>query len=75
MKTPKPVLKAGVIYSADNGELICLECAGMSAKYTGRYRCGKPVVAMTQADADEWQRLMGRPLTCESGCTTFDPAR
>jgi len=67
----KPVLKAGVIYSADNGERICLQCAGASAKFTGRDRSGKRVVAMLADDAAEWKAITGRPLACERGCTTF----
>lgn len=69
MKQPKPVLKAGIIYSGDNGRLICVHCAGMSAKYTGRDLSGHRVTPLNQADADHWMQVMNEHLKCESGCT------
>lgn len=69
--TPKPVLKEGTIYSADNGQRICLHCAGASAKFTGRDRSGKKVKAFTAKDAAEWYAMLGKPLACECGRTTF----
>lgn len=71
---PKPKLAAGIIYSGDNGRLICVHCAGMSAKFTGRDLSGHRVTALGQEDADEWMRVMGVPLECESGCTKHPPA-
>lgn len=70
-KEPTPKLKAGVIYSADNGQRICLHCAGASAKYTGRDISGQRVHRMTKSDAYEWLSMMEEPLSCEAGCTTF----
>lgn len=69
MSKPKPKLQAGVVYSADNGELICLHCAGASALYSGRDRSGHAVTAQSQADADNWKRVFGFDMTCEAGCT------
>ena len=69
--TPKPALKAGIIYSGDNGRLTCLHCSGMSAKFTGRDLSGHKVQAMGQADAQEWFAYLGKPMACESGCTTY----
>lgn len=79
LKTPPPgvkfALKLGVIYSADNGRLICIHCAGMSALFTGRDISGQKCTAMTQDDAMEWERHMGRPMNCEGGCTTYRSIR
>lgn len=80
---PTQKLKAGIIYSGDNGQLICLHCAGNSAKFTGRDLSGHKVTPMTQEDADQWMELMGVTMVCESGCTkhpassgvTYSPQR
>lgn len=66
----KPKLRAGIIYSGDNGQLICQHCAGYSAKYSGRDLSGHRVTAMTQDDADNWMRVFGFEMKCEGGCTT-----
>ena len=68
---PEPVLKSGVIYSADNGRLICVECAGMSAKYTGRDLSGQEVLAVPYSETVEWFKEFGKPMTCERGCTAY----
>ena len=67
----KPKLKPGLIYSADNGCLICLECAGSSAKYTGRDLSGQRVCAVPVAETVEWHKEFGEPMRCERGCTTY----
>jgi len=68
---PKPVLKTGVIYSADNGRLICVECAGMSAKFTGHDISGLRVTKVPYATTVEWFQEFGKPMSCEGGCTTY----
>lgn len=68
---PRPVLKAGVIYSGDNGMLICVHCAGMRAKFTGRDLSGHKVRALGSRDAAEWSQTFGTQLTCERGCTKY----
>lgn len=68
---PVPVLKQGVIYSSDNGRMVCYRCAGMRAKFMGICADGTPTTAMTQEDAEEWERLFDRPMACEEGCTTY----
>lgn len=73
-KMPKPVLKAGVIYSGDNGQLICVHCAGRSALYSGRDLSGHKVTPNTHEDADDWMRVMGVEMKCEGGCTTHKPS-
>ncbi len=73
MNDATPVLKPGRVYWADNGERICLQCAGASAKYTGRDLSGQRVEAATARDAREWLDLTGKLLQCERGCTTFRP--
>lgn len=67
----KPFLQAGVIYSADNGERICIHCAGQSALYTGRDRSGQKCKPFGPKDAAKWLALTGRVLNCETGCTSF----
>lgn len=61
----KPALRAGIIYSGDNGRLLCLECAGYNAKFSGRDLSGHKVTAMNQSDADHWMQVMGATLACE----------
>lgn len=68
---PKPVLKDGWIYSADNGMLICLKCAGMAAKYTGHDLSGQKVTRVPRRDNIQWRRLTGSDLSCERGCTSY----
>lgn len=68
-------LKPGTIYSADNGELICANCAGYAAKFTGRDRSGLKVVEMTMADSREWELEFDKPLSCERGCTKYARSR
>ena len=72
---PKATLRAGTIYSADNGRLICLHCAGASAKFTGRDLSGMKVVPMTQNDNAEWLNLFGEAMTCEGKCTSYQDPR
>ena len=67
--TPKPVLKSGAVYLSDNGCAICASCAGMTALYTGRDISGQPVLRVTTAEVREWREALGRPMTCEAGCT------
>jgi hypothetical protein len=71
MKEPKPKLKEGFIYFADNGLRICLKCAGQSAKFTGKDTSGKRVRAATIEDARDWQEMFMRHLSCERKCTFF----
>jgi hypothetical protein len=73
IKEPKPVLKDGLIYSADNGMLICKKCAGQSALYTGRDISGQEVVAVPRSQNAEWKRFFGEDMTCEHGCTSYAP--
>lgn len=71
METPKPKLKEGVIYFADNGRRICLKCAGQTAKFTGRDISGQRVRAATIEDAIAWQEMFMQRLSCEAQCTYF----
>jgi hypothetical protein len=66
-----PVLKAGVIYSGDNGALLCVECAGSCAKYTGHDRSGQKVSVMPYQQTLLWQQAFGKPLACECGKTIY----
>ena len=68
---PKSVLKPGIIYSGDNGQRICLHCAGMSAKFTGRDLSGHKVTALGADDAQYWFEMLGKQLACEGGCTVY----
>lgn len=71
MSAPKPVLKPGVIYTSDNGRLICVECAGMSAKFTGRDISGQRVAAVPVSETVPWRAEFGEDMACESGCTRY----
>ena len=71
MKDPSPKLKSGVIYSADNGRLICLECAGASAKFTGHDLSGQRVLPVPYHETIEWFKELGKPMACECGKTIY----
>jgi hypothetical protein len=71
IKLGAPKLAAGIIYSGDNGRLFCAKCAGQTALYTGRDISGQKVEAMDAADNKAWIAEFGKPIACESGCTTF----
>lgn len=72
IKESVPLLKDGVIYSADNGMLICRKCAGQSALYTGRDISGQEVCAVPRSMNREWRERTGEDMTCEKGCTRYD---
>lgn len=70
----KKRLKKNTIYFADNGRLICHECAGMSALYTGRDISGQKVEPLSKGDM-LWlakECFDGTHCSCERGCTTVD---
>lgn len=67
---PRPLLREGAIYWADNGRRICARCAGASALYTGRDLSGQPVERITIDDVRAWPEDLGA-LGCEMGCTTI----
>ena len=68
---PRPLLREGAIYWADNGRRICARCAGASALYTGRDISGQPVERATLRDSVEWLSSLGSMLACERGCTVL----
>lgn len=74
---PVPVLKAGALYLSDNGRLICRDCAGMTALYTGHDISGQPVDRVTVDDVAVWETgfdgFAGRPMVCDGGCLTLAP--
>jgi hypothetical protein len=67
---PRPVLRDGAVYWADNGRRICARCAGASALYTGRDISGQKVERITIDDVQAWPDDLG-PMRCEMGCTTL----
>lgn len=71
MKTTTPFLKPGTIYSADNGRLICLECAGASAKFTGRDISGQKVRRIPRSENAFWRKTFGKDMACECGKTGY----
>ena len=71
--TPVPVLKPDTIYCADNGRLICLHCAGASAKYTGHDISGQEVFPITGKAKQLWLQEFPNGTTCEAGCTELKP--
>lgn len=56
-KLLKPYMQPNAVYFADNGEIVCIHCAGSSALYTGRDRSGQRVKKVTQADIDELREM------------------
>lgn len=66
-KMPKPVLKEGALYWADNGRIVCRKCAGCSALYTGRDISGQKVARVTVEDVHGWHQTLGESadLTCQ----------
>lgn len=73
LKEPKPVLKDGVIYSGDNGRLVCAKCAGESALNTGHDLSGLEMMPCSRIYNEMWRQLAGEDITCEAGCTTYHP--
>ncbi len=71
IKEPVSALKEGVIYSADNGMLICAKCAGQSALYTGRDISGQEVCAVPRSMNKKWHERTGEDMACEKGCTNY----
>lgn len=71
IKDPKPKLKPNTIYAADNGRLICLQCAGNSAKFTGRDISGQKVMTVPRSENATWKQKFNEDMTCESGCTSY----
>lgn len=69
--TASPKLERGAVYFADNGATICLDCAGLSAKFTGRDISGQKVKRVKVEEVREWERQAGRPMACEGGCTVL----
>jgi len=67
---PAPVLKPGALYWSDNGRLVCSQCAGFTARYTGHDISGQKVARVTIGDVEVW--LADRDeMSCEMGCTTL----
>lgn len=53
--TTKPVLCSGAVYWADGGSAVCVDCAGASARYTGRDLSGHRVKRVSLADVRAWE--------------------
>lgn len=70
-QAPAKALRDDALYFADNGAIICARCAGISALYTGHDISGQKVARLTVEDAQEWQRQIKRPVSCESGCLSL----
>lgn len=67
---PRPLLREGALYWADNGRVICAKCAGQSALYTGRDISGQKVERITVEEVRDWPEDLGT-LHCESNCTVL----
>lgn len=68
-----PILIRGAIYASDNGRLICFDCAGNAAKYTGYDISGQHVTRVLIAEAIKWKKQFGTNIACECGKTTPYP--
>ena len=64
----KPKLDPARLYIGDNGRIFCgaLQCAGMSAHFTGRTIAGQRVRPITDAYAVSWPTAELGPVKCES---------
>lgn len=80
IETPEPVLLPGIIYLGDNGQSICLKCAGSSAKYTGRDLSGQKVFAVPFSEAAVYHQMrkeiegghiLPAKYSCECGHVTY----
>ena len=67
---PASVLKAGVLYSGENGMIICRKCAGVRES-SGYLSSGAPISQITPLDAVEYKKLFGEDIRCEKGCTEY----
>ena len=67
----QPCLRPGVIYTGDNGRLLCIECAGASATYTGHDLSGDKVEVVPYSDTIIWRNIFGYPISCECGRTIY----
>jgi len=63
---PVPVLDPNALYWGDNGRCFCGECAGASAKYTGRDLSGQPVERITPEMAQSFALELSFVPKCES---------
>jgi hypothetical protein len=61
----KPKLKDDVLYSTDNGALLCGQHCGMSARYTGRDISGQRVEKVTP-DEVRYFEAEGLTAKCET---------
>jgi hypothetical protein len=69
LQAPTGVLDPSMLYLGDNGRCFCgtLECAGMTAFFSGRALDGFPVVAVPEAAKAEPADVDLRIFACE-GC-------
>jgi hypothetical protein len=67
----KFTMKADTLYLADNGQIICQQCAGNCARTTGYDLSGEPIIAVDAEVMAEMVELFGEEWepACESGCT------
>ncbi len=71
LKEPEPILEDGVIYSSENGMLICKKCASDSELYAGETRSGVKLRAIPRSENEAWRTFFGKDMTCERGCTSY----
>jgi hypothetical protein len=71
LKDPEPVLEDGVIYSSENGMLICKKCASDSELYAGQTRSGAKLRAIPRSENEAWRTFFGKDMSCERGCTSY----
>lgn len=64
MPLPTPVLQPDTLYLAYD-RIVCIDCAGMTATYTGLTIGGAPVTPIIGSDVTEWANYGFGPLSCE----------
>jgi hypothetical protein len=60
-------LRDGAVYLGDNGRLMCRECAGATALYSGCDLSGAKVERLDCSAVREMASGIGRAVTCECG--------
>jgi hypothetical protein len=62
---PRRFVDDSRLYLTDNGAVLCGAHCGTSAAFTGRDLSGQRIELVTDMHAEEWLRLMSKPIQCE----------
>ncbi len=59
------ILVANAIYIGDNGRLMCRDCAGATARFSGCDLSGARVGRLDAEEVFELREATGKPVACE----------